>query len=510
MLAPPILETRALVKRFGGVTALGGVDFALEGGEVHGLCGENGAGKSTLIKVLSGVHPCDSYTGDVLINGTSARLQSIRDSEAAGIAVIHQELALIDEMTVAENIFLGHEPTRMGLVDHDKMNADANALLCRFDIDISASSFVGDLGVGQKQLVAIAKALKQESKVLILDEPSAALTTQEIEILLDIVRDLHADGVACLYISHKLDEVFAIADRITVLRDGATVARLNVNETDHDEVIQRMVGRQITELFPARESTAGDTVLRVESLTVAESTNAKPRLRDITFDLRAGEVLGIGGLMGAGRSELLLHLIGFSGVRLSGTASLLGQPLADCPRGCVEQGLVLVSEDRKRYGLVLDQSIEFNLSLASLARMTRGGLVDTDEEARTSREYIRLLQIKTSDITNPAHTLSGGNQQKVVLGKALMTHPKVILLDEPTRGIDVGAKREIYDLINRLTDDGVAILMVSSELPELMSMSDRIIMLCEGRVGGHFDRSDATPEALLAAAISATQGRAQQ
>ncbi len=502
MTTPSVLETRGLVKRFGGVTALDNVDFELRGGEVHGLCGENGAGKSTLIKILTGVYAHDTYTGEVLIDGETVRLESIRDSEAAGIAVIHQELALVDEMSVAENIFLGHEPTRLGLVDHHKMYADATALLGRFDIAVAANRRVGDLGVGQQQLVAIAKALKSDSKVLILDEPTAALTEQEIDVLLDIIRDLHQRGVACIYISHKLDEVFAIADRITVLRDGTTVARLDACDTDRDEVIQHMVGRRIADLFPLRKPDPGDVALAVDALTIAESRNAPPRLKGISFEVRAGEVLGIGGLMGAGRSELLLHLVGFFGHRVDGSVQLLGQPLALTPRGCVDQGLVLVSEDRKRYGLILDQSVTFNLSLSSLPGLTRAGRVDRHSEARICGDYAKSLQIKAPNLASAASTLSGGNQQKVVLGKALMTKPKVILLDEPTRGIDVGAKREIYDLINQLTDSGVAIVMVSSELPELMRMSDRIMMLSEGTVGGHFTHNEATAATLLAAAMS--------
>ncbi len=435
------------------------------------------------------------------MGGVPVEFSSIRDSEAAGIAVIHQELTLVEDMTVAENIFLGHEPTRFGLIDHDRMYGDAQILLDRFHIEIPANGRVRDLGVGQKQLVEIAKALKRDSVALILDEPSAALTDREVEVLLDIVRGLRGKGVACLYISHKLDEVFAIADRITVLRDGESVARMRTGETSRDRVIRHMVGRDISELFPRRRSRLGDVVLKVSELTVADSRDRPARLQGIDFEVRAGEVLGIGGLMGAGRSELLLHLIGAWGRRSNGSVLLAGEPLAQSPDRCIEQGLVLVSEDRKRYGLMLEHSLGFNLSLSALPALCHGGIVDRHAEAAANRDAVSTLAIGAPHLESPVQTLSGGNQQKVVLGKALMAKPKVILLDEPTRGIDVGAKQEIYRLINRLTDRGMAVVMVSSELPELTGMSDRILMIADGTPAGTFDSGQATQEELLAAAI---------
>ncbi len=496
-----VLEARALVKRFVGVVALKGVDFDLRPGEIHALCGENGAGKSTLIKTLSGIHPHGSYEGQILMEGAEQRFASINDAEGAGLSVIHQELALVPEMTVAENIFLGHEPRRFGLVDHDKMYTVASALLDGFGIDVPANAPVGQLGVGQQQLVEIAKALRKESKVLILDEPTAALTEQEVEILLRIVKDLRDRGTSCVYISHKLDEVFAIADRITVLRDGETVATLKAAETSKDEVISNMVGRTIDELFPRRRSPVGDVALEVQSLSVSEFVDERPFLRDVSFTLRQGEVLGFGGLMGAGRSELLMHLFGVWGHRQGGTARLGQEPLAKTPQGCIQQGLVLVTEDRKRYGLVLEQTVGFNLSLSSLESFSPHWFVNKDDEVRANQRYVSSLRIKVPSQETPTVTLSGGNQQKVVIGKALMTQPKVVLLDEPTRGIDVGAKLEIYELINELTDQGLAVILVSSELPELIGMSDRIIMLAEGEVGGSFEGDAITQEALLAAAM---------
>jgi D-xylose transport system ATP-binding protein len=496
-----VLEARGLVKRFAGVVALKGVDFALRQGEVHALCGENGAGKSTLIKTLSGIHAHGTYEGRILIDGREQRFAGVTDAEAAGLGVIHQELALIREMTVAENIFLGHEPLRFGLIDHDRMFTHAVRLLERYGIGVPVGAMVGSLGVGQQQLVEIAKALRKESRVLILDEPSAALTEHEVAVLLEIVRELSARGVSCVYISHKLEEVFAVSDRITVLRDGETITTLDTGATSREAVIGHMVGRKIDDLFPRRRSAVAGIALEVEHLTVSEGGGADPRLEDIGLELRAGEVLGIGGLMGAGRSELLMHIFGVWGQRSSGTVTIGGDPLARTPQGCIAQGLVLLTEDRKRYGLVLQQTVGFNLSLSSLKAFSRGGFVQRDFEAAVNDRYIRRLRIKVPSQETRAATLSGGNQQKVTIGKALMTRPKIVLLDEPTRGIDVGAKLEIYELINELTDQGLAVLLVSSELPELMGMSDRILMLAEGRVAGTFAGAAITQEALLAAAM---------
>ena len=510
----PVLEARGLVKRFAGVVALRGVDFDLRPGEVHALCGENGAGKSTLIKTLSGIHAHGSYEGEIVMNGAVQRFTSISDSERVGLSVIHQELALVPEMTVAENVFLGHEPRRFGMVDHDRMIGDTDELLSRWGIHVSASSQIADLGIGQRQLVEIAKALRKESKVLILDEPSAALTDKEVATLLQIVRELRSRGVSSVYISHRLEEVFALSDRITVLRDGQTVVTLDTDKTNRSAIIANMVGREMDNLFPRRPTTPGQTLLSVKGLSVAERAGQKARLSDISFDLRQGEVLGIGGLMGAGRSELLMHLFGIWGKRLAGSVELDGgggrgkEPLADSPGACIQQGLVLVTEDRKRYGLVLDQTVGFNLSLSALAEFSPNQFVDRDREVKKNAEYVGSLRIKASSQETIARTLSGGNQQKIVLGKALMTKPKVVLLDEPTRGIDVGAKFEIYELINDLKAQGVAVLLVSSELPELIGMSDRILMLAEGRIGGSFEGSQITQEALLAAAMRPSQAPA--
>ena len=497
-----ILRAQSLTKKFPGVTALSDVSFDLAHGEIHALCGENGAGKSTLIKLLSGIHPHGSYEGHFEVAGVEARLNGIADAAHIGISVIYQELSLVDEMTVAENIFLGCEPRRWGgLVDWGKMHQDTKALLNRFQVNLDPETLVRNLGIGQKQLVEIVKALGKNSKILILDEPTAALSEHEVQILLDILRDLRRRGIACIYISHKLEEVFAIADRITVLRDGKSVATLNAETANKDEVIAKMVGRELGELFPRRASAPGNVLLEVESLSVADATG-RWRLQNVSFNLCAGEVLGIGGLMGAGRTELLMHLYGSWGVRQSGSVRLNGAELpSNSPAKTLRAGLALVSEDRRRYGLILEEEISFNLSLSSLPKVTQWGFINHHAENTRNRQIFDHLGVRAMGLQAVVGRLSGGNQQKVVIGKALLTNPQVVMLDEPTRGIDVGAKIEIYEMINRLTASGKAVLLVSSELPELIGMSDRILMLREGQIGGSFDRGEVTQEKLLQAAM---------
>jgi D-xylose transport system ATP-binding protein len=536
----PLLEAKALTKRFPGVTALKEVSFTLLPGEIHALCGENGAGKSTLIKLLSGIHPHGTFEGTLAVEGRPAAFRGIRDAEATGIAAITQELALVDEMSVAENIFLGRAPTKGLRLDWLEMNHRAAALLAEFGASpeaepagpsarpssIDPETPTRALGIGQKQIVEIARALDKKSRVLILDEPTAALTEREVAVLLDHLRRLRSRGIACIYISHKLDEVFSVADRITVLRDGSSIATLPASATNIPEVIRLMVGREIGELFPRTSPVASGPApsrapdnalscrpassagarrpqLEVRGLTVSPTRTALPFLKNLSFFLQPGEILGFGGLMGAGRTELLMHLFGAWGHRVAGEVSLAGVPYANPdPRTSMARGVALASEDRRRFGLVLRQPIGFNLSLSSLPRFTRAfGRLDAPAEHEDNQKMFDLLRIKAPDQSSLAGGLSGGNQQKVVLGKVLMTGPSVVLLDEPTRGIDVGAKQEIYAHIDRLSRQGVAILLASSELPELMGLSDRIIMLAGGRIGGEFVRGEFSQDRLLAAAM---------
>ena len=503
---PVVLQAENITKKFPGVIAVKDVSFDLRAGEIHGLCGENGAGKSTLIKLISGIYPYGSYEGNFFVHGQLAKFRSLADAQRAGIAVIYQELALVNDMTVGENIFLGSEPrTPGGLIDWHKVYHEARLLLEKFKVDIDPSEPVGKLGMGQKQLVEIVKALSKNSNILVLDEPTAALAEHEVLILLDILRGLRSRGIASIYISHKLDELFAVCDRITVLRDGASIATLDSKQTDKAEIIKHMVGREISDLFPRRKSKLGPLALEVENLGVANPDSGEPFLIDINFSLRVGEVLGIGGLMGAGRTELLMHLFGAWGTRSSGSVRLNGRELlARKPEEIIRRGMVLVSEDRRRYGLILDKTIGFNLSLSSLAKLTKSRLIDQGLEFQKNNHFFQSLRVKAPTLEALVAKLSGGTQQKVVLGKALMTEPLVIFLDEPTRGIDVGAKLEIYEIVNRLTDAGKAVLLVSSEMPELIGMSDRILVLHEGRIGGEFNRDEATQERLLAAAMGQT------
>jgi D-xylose transport system ATP-binding protein len=518
----PLFVARQLTKRFPGVVALKSVDFDLRPGEIHAVCGENGAGKSTLIKLLAGIHPHGSYEGELLIDGRPVAFHSIRDAEAAGIAVITQEFALVDELSVAENIFLGRILRRGWRVDWLEMHRRAAELLSDFGLTLSPEAPVRTLGIGQKQLIEIVRATDKQSRVLVLDEPTAALTEQEVMVLLDHLRRLRAQGTACIYISHKLDEVFAIADRITVLRDGGSVLTLDRAAATIPLVIKHMVGREIADMFPRRSgqragpvsapahegaaplrSDTNTAIMTVRDLEVAATPDESSFLRGITFELRVGEVLGIGGLMGAGRTELLMHLFGAWGYRIRGDVMFRGKSYArPRPRESIARGLVLATEDRRRYGLVLEQEIGFNLSLSSLRRFTTSSRrINQHAEHERNQQLVDFLRIKAPSQRARTGGLSGGNQQKVVLGKALMTEPAVVMLDEPTRGIDVGAKVEVYELINQLTADGKAVILVSSELPELIGMSDRIIMLADGRIGGEFARGGFSQEKLLAAAM---------
>ncbi|HEY0006496.1 MAG TPA: ATP-binding cassette domain-containing protein [Pyrinomonadaceae bacterium] len=498
----PLLEMREITKSFPGVRALDGVSFDLYAGEIHALVGENGAGKSTLMKVLGGVYAHGSYGGEILLDGRVQRSASVRDAETAGVAVIYQELSLIKELSIGENIFLGREPRKFGIIRWEELYSRAQKLLDELHLSLDPRTPVGQLGIGQQQLVEIAKALSHEARILVLDEPTAALTDTEVATLFRILNKLRASGVGMVYISHKLDEVFRMSDRITVLRDGRTVGTRLTSELDEPRVISLMVGREVGDIFPVPSHERGEVVFEVRRMTV-EDPNLKGKLlvEDVSFSVRRGEVLGVAGLMGAGRSDLLMAVFGAHAGRTKGEILVEGRPVRITrPSDAIKYGIGFVTEDRKRFGLVLDQTILNNMTLAGLTSLSGRFVTDVDAEAAAGARAMKDLRVKANSVFTVAGTLSGGNQQKVVLAKWLLTNPRVLFLDEPTRGIDVGAKQEIYGHINRLAQMGLAIVLVSSELPEVLGLSDRVLVLHEGRLTGEFKRSEATPEAVMACA----------
>ncbi|MEP6847492.1 MAG: xylose ABC transporter ATP-binding protein [Acidobacteriota bacterium] len=497
-----LLEMKAIVKEFPGVRALDGVSFTLEQGEFHSLVGENGAGKSTLMKVLSGVYPNGTYEGEILIDDQPRQFRTIRDSENAGVAIIFQELSLVKELTVGENIFLGQEPSRLGVINWSELYHKATKLLEDLNLKIDPRVQVGSLGIGQQQLVEIAKALSKKAKILVLDEPTAALTESEVETLFAILRKLKERNVGMIYISHKLDEVFAMSDRITVLRDGKTVGTHLAADLTKEKVIAAMVGREVGNIFPEAHHEFGEVALEVKNLTVYSPDVPDKRLVDnVSFTVRKGEVVGIAGLMGAGRTELLMAVFGAWRGKYSREVRVDGRPVSvDSPLDAIKNGIGFVTEDRKRFGLILPQTILDNMTLAGLKSISGKLLTNRTREAIAAEGPMRSLHIKANSSMTVAGTLSGGNQQKVVLGKWLLTNPKILFLDEPTRGIDVGAKQEIYAEINKLAEQGMAIVLVSSELPEVLGLSDRVMVLHEGRLTGEFTRADATPEKVMSAA----------
>jgi D-xylose transport system ATP-binding protein len=493
---------KSITKTFPGVKALDGVSFDLKEGEVHALVGENGAGKSTLIKILAGVYPHPEYGGEIILDGSERRFANVRDSEKAGIAVIYQELSLVKDMSVAENIFLGREPRRFGIINWEILYSRAQKLLDDLHLAINPLIPVRNLGIGQQQLIEIAKALSQDARIVVLDEPTAALTDAEVDTLFTILHKLRARGVAMIYISHKLDEVFRISDRVTVLRDGRTIGTDATQDMDESRVIAKMVGREVGQIFPESKHERGDVVFEARNVTVEDPAVPGKLLVDrVGFTARKAEVLGIAGLMGSGRSELLMAIFGAHAGRKSAEIFVNGKPVQiNQPSDAIKQGIGFVTEDRKRYGLILDQTILKNMTLAGLRKLSGRFVTNDDAEAVAGERSARELHIKANSVFTVAGTLSGGNQQKVVLAKWLLTNPRVLFLDEPTRGIDVGAKQEIYAQINRLAESGLAIVLVSSELPEILGLSDRVIVLHEGRVTGEFTRSEATPEAVMSCA----------
>ncbi|WP_050476725.1 D-xylose ABC transporter ATP-binding protein [Herbaspirillum rhizosphaerae] len=501
-----LLEMKGIVKTFGGVRALDGIDIKIKAGECVGLCGENGAGKSTLMKILSGVYPHGTWDGEILWDGKPLAAQSVRDTEAAGIVIIHQELMLVPELSVAENIFMGHELTlRGGRMNYPAMYRRAEELMRELNMpDINVALPVMQYGGGHQQLVEIAKALNKKARLLILDEPSSSLTSSEIAVLLKIIKDLKAKGVACVYISHKLDEVAEVCDTISVIRDGKHIATTPMQALDVDRIITQMVGREITTMYPTRDHEIGEVIFEARHVTCFDADNPRrKRVDDVSFSVRRGEILGIAGLVGAGRTELVSALFGAYAGRHEGEVFMHGAKVDTAtPLKSIRLGLCMVPEDRKQHGIVPDLSVGQNITLTVLNDFSHRTRIDAESELKTVQDEIVRMQLKTASPFLPITGLSGGNQQKAVLAKMLLARPKVLILDEPTRGVDVGAKAEIYRLIAELARQGVAVIMVSSELAEVLGVSDRVLVIGEGKLRGDFVNQDLTQETVLAAAIN--------
>ena len=489
-----VLEARNITKDFPGVRALDNVSFSLKQKQIHALCGENGAGKSTLINVLSGFFPKSTYTGDLLMEDKVVNFKTISDAENMGIAVIHQELNLFNELTVTENLFLGHEIHNHGVLDWNEMYAQTNEWIKRLKLDdVSPKSRLGDLGVGKQQLIEIARALRLKNVcALILDEPTAALTENETEILLDILRDLRDSGTSIIYVSHKLDEVMEIADYVTVFRDGATVGGDEISNLTQKDIIRMMVGRDINDMYPEREPcSAKEAILEVKNYSVFEHVTNKVIVKDASLELRKGEILGLFGLVGAGRTELMSTMFGIPTYRGHGEISLEGKKVnIKSAFDSMDLGITYCTEDRKESGIIPNMSVRENISIAFLKLFKKKMAIDQEMEITKAKEQIKVLNIKTASLNTKIVNLSGGNQQKVLLARNLVGDIKVLILDEPTRGIDVGAKHEIYTIMNDLIKQGVSIIMISSELPEILGMCDRIVVMHRGEIKGEFDNSD--------------------
>lgn len=503
-MADPIVSLRKIGKTFPGVRALSDVSFDIAQGELHAICGENGAGKSTLMKILSGV--ISDYDGELFVSGNRAQFRGTRDAESASISIIHQELNLVEQLSVAANIFLGRElRNSIGLRSDRAMEQEAKKLLEDLETDIDPRVLAGSLRVGDQQLVEIAKALSLKSQILIMDEPTSALTESEVARLYRVIAKLRERGATILYISHKMDEVFQLSNRITVLRDGCFIRTLETPETNAGEITKWMVGRELESLELGERSPPGGVILEIKNLSLVWPGHARGyRLKDIGFHLRRGEVLGIAGLMGAGRTELMECLFGAAEQPVQGTMLLEGKPYSPShPEDACRAGIALVTEDRKRLGIFPAMNVGQNISICSLEETLRAGLLSRNLERDASSNMVSKLQVKTAGLESAITSLSGGNQQKCIVGRWLLTQPKILLLDDPTRGVDVGAKSELYRLINKLCQDGLGVIVTSSELPELLTLSDRILVLSEGRMTAEFRREEATQEKIMHAA---TQG----
>jgi putative multiple sugar transport system ATP-binding protein len=501
-MATPILEMKNITKEFPGVKALSDVSFQVAEGEIHCLVGENGAGKSTLMKVLSGVYPYGSYSGEILFNGQAQKFFGIRDSEKAGIAIIYQELALVPEMTVYENIFLGNEIRKGVTIDWNETIKRAAEMLAKVRLVVSPETKVRDLGVGKQQLIEIAKALSKDVKLLILDEPTAALNEDDSANLLNLLRDLKKHGVTCILISHKLKEVISIADTVTVLRDGKTICTLDAKKGEVSEqvLIKHMVGREINNIYPERERIRSDeVVLEVKNWSAYDPKLGRNVLKDVSFNVKKGEIVGFAGLMGSGRTELAKSIFGNpDGYEISGELTVKGQKQNfGHPQSAIKAGVAYVTEDRKGNGLILIQDVKQNITLANLREISHRGVIDGNAEVKVANEYRDSINIKTPTVAQTVANLSGGNQQKVSVAKWLFVKPDILILDEPTRGIDVGAKFEIYTIMTRLVQQGMSIIMISSELPEVLGMSDRVYIVSSGKITGELPIEEATQEKIM-------------
>ena len=497
-----ILDMRGIQKCFGPVKALSNVSLQVREGEIHAICGENGAGKSTLMKIVSGVYPYGSYEGALHYDNQERKFSNLRDSEAVGICIIHQELALVPMLSITENLFLGNERSKYGVIAWDEAHRQARGLLSRVGLNVEPQTLVSQLGIGQQQLVEIAKALAKDVRLLILDEPTASLNEKDSDTLLRLMLELQERGITSIIISHKLNEISRVADSITVIRDGATVDVLDCNATDvsEDRIVKAMVGRELSDRYPKRTSNLGEVMFEVRDWSVAKPDRPEQDfIKNINFHVRRGEVVGIAGLMGAGRTELAMSIFGKAfGTKIRGQVRLNGEAIdVGTVRKAIDKGLAYATEDRKGQGLVLGDGIAKNVSLPNLAKLSEKGVVKEHEEAEVAGGYRQKLRIRSADVQQPVEHLSGGNQQKVVLGKWLFADPEVLILDEPTRGIDVGAKYEIYSVVNDVVAAGKCVVMISSEMPELLGTCDRIYVMNEGRFVGEFPIAAASQERIM-------------
>ena len=497
-----ILEMRNITKTFPGVKALDNVSFSVQQGEIHALVGENGAGKSTLMKVLSGVYPHDTYEGEIYFMGKECKFRDITESEDVGLVIIHQELALIPFLSITENLFLGNEQQKNGIIDWNEAIRKTEELLAKVGLQESPNTLITNMGVGKQQLVEIAKALAKEVKLLILDEPTASLNESDSEKLLELLLQFKEQGISSVLISHKLNEISKVADSITILRDGATIETLDcrTEPISEERIIRGMVGRDLTHRFPPRESNIGETIFEVRDWNVYHPLHEDRKVTtDVNIHVRKGEVVGLAGLMGSGRTELAMSIFGRSyGKNVTGTAYKQGQEIdISTVDKAIAEGVAYATEDRKAYGLILIQDIKGNITLANLDAVSGNGVINEPKEMNVTNDYRDTLDIKCSSILQKAVNLSGGNQQKVVLSKWLFANPEILILDEPTRGIDVGAKYEIYTIINRLASEGKGIIMISSELPEILGICDRLYVMRDGKIVGEMPASEASQEAVM-------------